>query len=144
MSYRTRPTPGYFITPGRGAWVISRILQNAKAEAMMGTLTAEARAEALATYDAIRAAAAAWDHDQREKTGNAANRPEQQEPVMPDSGPSESSLSVADAAELLRCSDRRVRQLLTAGDLEGSKQYRGCWLVSRESVEDYLLAKQAA
>lgn len=51
-------------------------------------------------------------------------------------------LPVADAAALLKVSDRRVTQWLTDGTLSGVKE-SGRWVVDRESVDALIVARSA-
>ena len=46
-------------------------------------------------------------------------------------------LSVAEAAEVIGCTDGRVRQLLGEGRIEGEKIGERVWVVSRKSAENY-------
>lgn len=46
-------------------------------------------------------------------------------------------ISVAEAAEIIGCTDGRVRQLLGEGRLEGEKIGERVWIVSRKSAEVY-------
>lgn len=45
------------------------------------------------------------------------------------------TMTVADAAKLLRCTPGRVRQLLRSGQLEGDTGPGGIWQVKRASVD---------
>jgi excisionase family DNA binding protein len=47
-----------------------------------------------------------------------------------------SSITTADAAEIIGCDEAYVRQLLIAGKVDGQKFGRD-WMVSRESAEQY-------
>jgi hypothetical protein len=46
-------------------------------------------------------------------------------------------ISVTDAAEIIRCTPSRVRQLLRDGLLRGKKLSERAWLVARPSAEKY-------
>jgi excisionase family DNA binding protein len=46
-------------------------------------------------------------------------------------------LSVNEAAELIGCTDGRVRQLLIDGQLKGQKLHARAWVVDRDSADKY-------
>lgn len=46
-------------------------------------------------------------------------------------------ISVSDAAEVLGCTEGRVRQLLDEKKIEGEKLHERAWAVDRKSVEAY-------
>jgi excisionase family DNA binding protein len=125
---------------GASAWVIVSILERAKAMDRIQTMPAGPRAEVQATYDALRAAAIYWNEQQTEPP-RQASEPQ----AAPSTSPAQSvdDLSAAEAAEILGCTERRVRQLLAADRIEG-RRVAGRWLVNASSVEDYVLAKDVA
>ncbi|NSX37818.1 helix-turn-helix domain-containing protein [Pseudarthrobacter oxydans] len=125
---------------GVSARVLTSILERAKALDSIQRIPAEARAEVLATYDSLRAAAIYWNEQQAEQRGQA---PAPQEPAEEAPAPAADDLSAAEAAEVLGCTERRVRQLLAAERLQG-RRVAGRWLVDAGSVGDYLLAREAA
>jgi excisionase family DNA binding protein len=123
-----------------GAWVLVSILERAKALESIQRMPPETRADALAAYDGLRAAAIYWNEQQGEPIGQAAV------PERVHTGPSvpvPEDLSAAEAAEVLGCSERRVRQLLAADRIQG-RRVAGRWLVNAGSVDDYALAKDVA
>lgn len=125
---------------GVSAWVIVSILERAKAMDSIQKMPADHRGEVQATYDALRAAAIYWNEQQTEAPREAPA------PVPLPAGPAGQApddLSAAEAAEVLGCTERRVRQLLAADRLEG-RRVAGRWLVNAGSVEDYALARDVA
>lgn len=126
---------------GVSAWVLTSILERAKALDSIQRMPAEARAEVLATYDSLRAAAIYWNEQQAEQRGQAttpAQEPRENAPASPSD-----DMSAAEAATALGCTERRVRQLLAAERIQG-RRVAGRWLVDAGSVGDYILAKDAA
>lgn len=49
----------------------------------------------------------------------------------------ENWVSVNEAAEILGCTDGRVRQLLREHELAGQKVNERAWIISRESVDRF-------
>ena len=49
----------------------------------------------------------------------------------------ENWVSVAEAAEIIGCTDGRVRQLLRDHELAGQKINERAWVISRDSVERF-------
>lgn len=139
MTYQP-PQYGLLAAPVSGltAKAITAWLPREVVEARARALSASDRAELLAGYDAIRAAALVFDQRNLERTGQAPpNVPEAQ-------GPTPGGMSVEDAASAIGCTTGRVRQLLRAGTLEGTKAFRGCWLVDPDSVAAFRLARESA
>ncbi|BCW62471.1 hypothetical protein StoSoilB22_14440 [Arthrobacter sp. StoSoilB22] len=124
---------------GPSAWVIVKILERVRAVDSIQRASADVRDEALETYDALRAAAIHW---QEQRTGTTPPDPEQGESAN-ESGSVTRPLSAVEAAALLGCTERRVRQLLAAERITGSR-VAGRWLVDGDSVDDYLIAKSVA
>jgi len=50
--------------------------------------------------------------------------------------------SVEEAAEIIGCTDGRVRQLLRAGELDGKKVSERAWVVVRASAVKYAASQQ--
>lgn len=131
---------------GRGAWIIAKLLENAKASASIERIPAGAgRQEAIEAYEAIRAAAIWWAAERENGPGFHADPAAGSDPTEGQSAPDPAAdaLSAAEAAALIGCSERRVRQLLAAERLTG-RRIAGRWLVEAASVDDYLLARDAA
>ncbi|MFW0773548.1 helix-turn-helix domain-containing protein [Paenarthrobacter nitroguajacolicus] len=124
---------------GPSAWVLVKILERVKAVDSIQRAPEDVRDEALETYDALRAAAIYWQ-DQRMGSSRTLASPVLAEP------PADiaiRSMSAAEAALLLGCTERRVRQLLAAERIAGQR-VAGRWLVDADSVDDYLIAKAVA
>jgi hypothetical protein len=131
---------------GRGAWIIAKLLENAKASASIERIPAGAgRQEAIEAYEAIRAAAIWWAAERENGPGFQADPATGSDPTQGHPAPDAvaGALSAAQAAALIGCSERRVRQLLAAERLVG-RLVSGRWLVEAASVDDYLLARDAA
>lgn len=99
--------------------------------------------ELRATWAAIESMAKVFDSMREERLGHALAPEAPETQVQGRSQPSDDSLSAAEAAALIGCSERRVRQLLTAERLEG-RRVAGRWLVEASSVQGYVLSKEAA
>lgn len=125
---------------GVSAWVLVSILERAKALDSIQKMPAESRDEVLETYDALRAAGIYWN-EQRRAFPALATAPPEESGETP-GGPAE-QISALDAARILGCSERWVRQLLAADRIAG-RLVAGRWLVDAESLEDYVLAKDIA
>lgn len=105
-------------------------------------LPADVRAEVLATWDTLRAAALTFDTITsdtgiEQDDGNecdaesvVGNRPA----GVTHEG--ERPLTTGDAAGLLRVTPRRVRQLLVSGRLTGTRHGRS-WTITEQAVNDY-------
>ena len=131
---------------GRGAWVLAKLLENANAFQSIRRIPADAgRADAMEAYEALRAAAIYWAAEREDRPGNERRTPTgdalAHSQGTPD--PASDAISAADAAALIGCTERRVRQLLAAETLEG-KRVAGRWLLNARSVEAFVLAREAA
>lgn len=131
---------------GRGAWLLAKLLENAQALQSIQRIPTDAgREEAMDAYEALRAAAIYWAADRDVPMGNqgpaATADASSLSPAHPD--PIAEAISAADAAALIGCSERRVRQLLAAETLEG-KRVAGRWLLDPHSVEAFVLGREAA
>ncbi|MBT2538685.1 helix-turn-helix domain-containing protein [Arthrobacter sp. ISL-69] len=126
---------------GVSAWVLMAVLERGRAVDSIQSLPAEPRAEVLATLDTLKAAAIHWS-DQTKAEGFPARAKPQKDAQATETA-TDGRKTPAQAAQLLGCSERRVRQLLAAGRLNG-QMVAGRWLVDPASVEDYLLARDVA
>lgn len=126
---------------GLSAKAFIAFLPRSVVEARTAALPPADRAEILATYDTMAAAAVLWDKDRRETAGHAETLREAPAASEPAAG---RGLSVSEAADVIGCTTGRVRQLLRAGTLQGSKAFRDCWMVDAESVEAFRFARTTA
>jgi excisionase family DNA binding protein len=125
---------------GVSAWVLVGILERAKALDSIQRLPPEARAEVLETYDGLRAAGIYWNQRHQDALADSPEPPPTAEAENEDSEP---YLSAVEAARILGCSDRRIRQLVTDGVLSG-KRVAGRWLIDADSVDDRAVAQRVA
>lgn len=128
------------VVDGRGALVVSRVLETA----LLGGLTLERllevggasaadRAAGLAAARALEDAGHTWRLTE-------AFRAEPAEPVaaglaVPSIGEMDATIDTDTAAGLLGCSPSYVRRLARMGALTGVRSPRGGWQLSRPSVE---------
>ncbi|QPS33996.1 helix-turn-helix domain-containing protein [Brevibacterium casei] len=150
MSYHP-PRKSALVAPvsQRVAVVLAAWLPDDQVFRRTATMPEDLRAEVLATIDAIKAAALA--HKQAfAEVGNrpAAITPEAEESEVkgtpPDLDPAGVGLLRSDAAgALLGLSARRVRQLVSSGELEAEK-VGSEWIITRTAVDDYLATRKAA
>lgn len=128
---------------GVSAWILVDMLERAKALDRIQQIPDPARREeVLWTYDSLRAAGIYWNEQLRERMpvtiaapleGAAQKSPE----------PAAREVTAAEAAKLIDCTDRRIRQLINEGRLTG-RLVRNRWLIDAASVEDYRLTKDVA
>ncbi|MET3949697.1 hypothetical protein [Arthrobacter sp. UYEF36] len=126
---------------GLSAKAFIAFLPRSVVESRTAALPPADRAEILATYDTMSAAAMLWDKGRGEAAGNTA--PIREAPPAPEPAAGK-GLSVAEAADVIGCTTGRVRQLLRAGTVQGSKAFRDCWIVDADSVEAFRFARRAA
>jgi len=53
-------------------------------------------------------------------------------------------LNVSEAAEVIGCTDGRVRQMLRSGEMQGVKANEKAWLVDREEAERIAKVRRGA
>lgn len=99
-----------------------------------------ARAEIRRAWAAIEAMAKVFDSMREERPGYS----QPPAPAVPQEPHAPAGLSVEEAALAIGCTTGRVRQLLRAGILEGSKAFRGCWIVDPDSVAAFRVSRELA
>nr|WP_240901752.1 helix-turn-helix domain-containing protein [Arthrobacter silviterrae] len=90
------------------------------------------------TMAGIRAAAAVYIERRNATTSASGSAELPPRPVTKDSN--HEYLSVADAAIRLGLSERRVRQILSAGRMPGYRQARQ-WVIDPQALEDYKMGR---
>lgn len=127
---------------GVSAWILVDLLERAKALDRIQKIPDQARRdEVLRTYDSLRAAGIYWNEQLRERMPSTMAAP--LEGAAEEATEDVHEVTAAEAAALVGCSDRRVRQLLTEGRLTGRRK-AGRWLIDASSVEDYRMSKDVA
>ncbi|KZE22441.1 helix-turn-helix domain-containing protein [Brevibacterium casei] len=133
------------------AVVLAAWLPDSQVFQRTATMPEDLRAEVLDTMDAIKAAALAHKQAFAEASAvgsrPAAITPEPEESEMkgkPLDPAGLGSLLRSDAAgALLGLSARRVRQLVSSGELEAEK-VGSEWIITRTAIDDYLATRKAA
>jgi hypothetical protein len=138
-----RPLLGAFIN-GASAQILTVMLRRDEVVRRSQGLQPSVRSKLLDDWDAMAEAARLYKERQAENMGEVPVAPPALAAAAEDV---EGGLySVRMIASVIGRSDRRVRQMLVSGDLEGVKVHDR-WMVTEESVGDYgmrqLLARQA-
>lgn len=150
MNYRP-PRKSSLVAPvsQRVAVVLAAWLPDSQVFQRTATMPEDLRAEVLATVDGIKAAALAH----KQAFAEVGNHPTAITPPLeslemkgtpPNPDPAGVGLLRSDAAgALLGLSARRVRQLVSSGELEAEK-VGSEWIITRTAVDDYLATRKAA
>jgi hypothetical protein len=139
-----RPLLGAFLN-GASAQIFTVMLPRDEVVRRSKELPPPVRSKLLDDWDAIAAAANAFKERQKENRDDIPPAPIHEPPTTVREDV-KGLYSVRMIASVIGRSDRRVRQMLVSGELEGVKVHDR-WMVTEESVGDYgmrqLLARQA-
>jgi hypothetical protein len=116
---------GAAIIAGWPAWAIARMLTRSCGD-QIADLPALLRAPVEDGLEALRRAGGRW-------AASASGNSEAMPAEVPVSSEHDDEISTREAADMLRLSDRRIRQLATDGRLAG-RQRQGRWVLDRGAV----------